>query len=125
MDQPPQSGPNGPAVEQSLEEARTTCETLVAMLGSMDIASVITTDKTLKEYHLAIIYRDELDGMRIIGNNWQTTVRNMRMNAPEGEMAKKLQDIDEGYGKFLADIEVLYDNVVLWIEDQEKVHGRI
>ncbi|WQF75298.1 hypothetical protein CDEST_00312 [Colletotrichum destructivum] len=117
MNQPPQSGPNGPAVEQFLKEAKETCEALAAMLGSMDIAAVITTDKTPEEYRLAIIYRDELDGMRTIGSYWQTSVRNMRMNAPEGEMAKKLQDIDEGFDKFLADIEILYENVVLWIEN--------
>lgn len=91
----------------------------------MDIAAVITTDKTPEEYKLAIEYRDEIAAMRTIGNNSQTSVRNMRMNASEGAIDKKLQSIDEGYDKFLADIEVLYENVVLWIEDYEKVHGRI
>ncbi|OBR13358.1 hypothetical protein CH63R_02084 [Colletotrichum higginsianum IMI 349063] len=125
MNQPPQSGPNGPAVKQSLKEAKRTCEALAAALGSMDIAAVITTDKTPEEYKLAIEYRDEIAAMRTIGNNSQASVRNMRMNASEGVIDKKLQSIDEGYDKFLADIEVLYENVVLWIEDYEKVHGRI
>ncbi|KZL85356.1 hypothetical protein CI238_07368, partial [Colletotrichum incanum] len=119
MDQPPKPGPENAPVNTCLHEAMKTCEILAAALSSMTIAEVVESAKTPEEYKLVLEYKAQIAAMRTTATNSRATVQELRKNTSDMTTAAALEEVEQGFDKFLTGIEGLLSRVIEWIEDYE------
>ncbi|GKT46903.1 uncharacterized protein ColSpa_07084 [Colletotrichum spaethianum] len=119
MDKAPEPGPEDTPVNTSLKEAMKTCEILASALSSMNIAEVVETAKTPEEYKLVLEYKTQIFAMRTTAINSQAAVQDLRKNTSDETTAKALEEIEQGFDKFLTGIEGLLARVIEWIENYE------
>ncbi|GKT54081.1 hypothetical protein ColTof4_06235 [Colletotrichum tofieldiae] len=101
-----------------------TCEILSTALSSMNIAEVVESAKTPEEYKLVLEYKTQIAAMRTTATNSRATVQELRKNTPDTTTAKALEEIEQGFDKFLTGIEGLLARVIEWMEDYEHEPGR-